>query len=329
MGRVSALTQPFDEYGKPLGRFRMTAWCLPPDNAARRARELFRDQLAKQLMDPDVLDDLEIVISELVTNATRYAPAPYELRLLHDHGLPVRAEVVDAGAGTTLIHHLLHRPPTIPEHLDDLEPDGRGLHIVTNSPTATAAPNGPACAAPDNSAPPSGSTSPPGHTNPELPRPPGRRDRPPIPLTPEPVHADGSPVPSVGRTKRPASADPIPPLSGTPAFLLPPRRKAPVLMVVPANEPLRPRGRRRRGAAPVPDLPTPGPATSTDNTTDLAHDLEARHLGWVILWRRWARRYWAFPTWLPNAPGPIEARNVQDLLAQMNDVYDQGGKGPS
>ncbi|WP_169750170.1 ATP-binding protein [Streptosporangium amethystogenes] len=122
---------PFDERDKPLGRFRVIAWCLPRCNAARRARELFRDQLAKLPLATDVLDELEIVVSELVTNATRYAPGPYELRLLHDQGLPVRAEVVDAGAGTTLIAHLLHRPLPLPEHLDDLELGGRGLRIVT------------------------------------------------------------------------------------------------------------------------------------------------------------------------------------------------------
>ncbi|WP_329423456.1 ATP-binding protein [Streptosporangium sp. NBC_01495] len=119
------------EYGKPRNRFRMTAWCLPPGNAARRAREVFRDQLSRLPMAADVLDELEIVVSELVTNATRYAPGPYELRLLHDHGLPVRAEVVDAGAGTTLIDHLLNRSPPVPERIDDLELGGRGLRIVT------------------------------------------------------------------------------------------------------------------------------------------------------------------------------------------------------
>ncbi|WP_440104705.1 ATP-binding protein [Streptosporangium sp. H16] len=119
-----------DEYGRPRKRFRMVAWCLPPGSAARRAREVFRDRLAKLPLDSDVLDELEIVVSELVTNATRYAPGPYELRLLHDHGLPVRAEVVDAGAGTTLIDHLLHRPLSVPERVDALELGGRGLRIV-------------------------------------------------------------------------------------------------------------------------------------------------------------------------------------------------------
>ncbi|MFF3439520.1 ATP-binding protein [Streptosporangium sp. NPDC002721] len=124
------LAQPFDERGKPLGRFRMTAWCLPPGSPARRAREVFREQLSKPSLDLDVLDELEIVVSELVTNAARYAPGPYELRFLYDHGLPVRTEVVDAGAGTTLIEHLLNRPPDIPERVDDLELGGRGLRIV-------------------------------------------------------------------------------------------------------------------------------------------------------------------------------------------------------
>ncbi|MFD8527162.1 ATP-binding protein [Streptosporangium canum] len=118
-------------HGRSHSRFRVTAWCLPPTSAARRAREVFRDQLTKLPLTADMLDELEIVVSELVTNATRYAPGSYELRLLHDHGLPVRAEVVDAGAGAALIAYLLHRPLPLPERLDDLELGGRGLRIVT------------------------------------------------------------------------------------------------------------------------------------------------------------------------------------------------------
>lgn len=118
-------------HGKPRSRFRMTAWCLPPTSAARRARELLRAQLSGLPLAADVLDELEIVVSELATNATRYAPGPYELRLLHDHGLPVRAEVVDAGAGAALIEYLLDRPLTVPDRIDDLELGGRGLRIVT------------------------------------------------------------------------------------------------------------------------------------------------------------------------------------------------------
>lgn len=92
-------------------------------------------------------------------------------------------------------------------------------------------------------------------------------------------------------------------------------------MVTPAKDPLRRRGRRRRGADPARANPhSAEPAASPDSVAELARDLESRHPGWVILWRRWARRYWAFPVGLPHTPGPIEARNVQDLLAQMNDL---------
>ncbi|MER5646813.1 ATP-binding protein [Streptosporangium sp. NPDC002524] len=108
----------------------MTAWCLPPGSAARRARELLREQLCKPPLTAGMLAELEVVVSELATNATRHAPGPYELRLLHDHGLPVRAEVVDAGAGAALIEHLLDRPLPVPERVDDLELGGRGLRIV-------------------------------------------------------------------------------------------------------------------------------------------------------------------------------------------------------
>jgi len=93
-----------------------------------------------------------------------------------------------------------------------------------------------------------------------------------------------------------------------------------VFMVTPANDPLHPKN-RRRGAGPArTGLPTPEPVASTDDATVLARDLEARHPGWVVLWRHWARRHWAFAAWLPSTPGPIEARNVQDLLAQMDNA---------
>ncbi|GGK44935.1 hypothetical protein Ppa06_00580 [Planomonospora parontospora subsp. parontospora] len=117
--------------GRPGERFRMIAWCLPPDSAARRARELLRDHLSRFSTTADVLADLEVVTTELATNAVSYAPGPYELRILHDHGVPVRVEVVDTGAGAELIEHLLDRPVVVPDHIDELELGGRGLRIVT------------------------------------------------------------------------------------------------------------------------------------------------------------------------------------------------------
>ncbi|WP_327107624.1 ATP-binding protein [Nonomuraea glycinis] len=108
----------------------MIAWCLPPDSATTRARELLRDHLAQQHLARDVLVELELVVAELATNAASYAPGPYELRIVHDDGAPVRVEVVDAGAGAGLIDDLLRRPLTVPDDIDELALGGRGLRIV-------------------------------------------------------------------------------------------------------------------------------------------------------------------------------------------------------
>lgn len=117
-------------HGKSLGRFRVTAWCLPPGNAARRARKLLRDLLSLPPFAADVVAELEVVVTELATNAAGYAPGPYELRVLHDRDLPIRAEVADAGGGVPLIERLLRRPFTVPDHLEELALGGRGLRIV-------------------------------------------------------------------------------------------------------------------------------------------------------------------------------------------------------
>ncbi|MEV7005760.1 hypothetical protein [Streptosporangium sp. NPDC051022] len=55
--------------------------------------------------------------------------------------------------------------------------------------------------------------------------------------------------------------------------------------------------------------PTPAPGSARE-----ARDLEACNPGWVVVWRCWARRYWAFPCWVPTGPEPVEARNAQDLM---------------
>jgi anti-sigma regulatory factor (Ser/Thr protein kinase) len=109
---------------------RLIAWCLPPDSATTRARELLRDHLSRQHLARDVLVELELVVAELATNAASYAPGPYELRIVHDHDAPVRVEVVDAGAGAGLIESLLRRPLTVPDDIDELALGGRGLRIV-------------------------------------------------------------------------------------------------------------------------------------------------------------------------------------------------------
>ncbi|MFF3439504.1 ATP-binding protein [Streptosporangium sp. NPDC002721] len=117
-------------HGGIQSRFRMTAWCLSRDNAARRARRLLRDLLSRPPFAAHEVAELEVVVTELATNAGSYAPGPYELRVLHDHDLPIRAEVADAGSGVPLIERLLHRPFTTPGQVDELELGGRGLRIV-------------------------------------------------------------------------------------------------------------------------------------------------------------------------------------------------------
>ncbi|MGJ6966510.1 ATP-binding protein [Streptosporangium sp. G11] len=125
-----ALPLDFGVHGKIPGRFRMTAWCLPRSSAARRARKLLRDLLSRPPFAAHEVAEMEVVVTELATNAAGYAPGPYELRVLHDHDLPIWAEVADSGDGFPLIERLLHHPFTTPCRVDDLELGGRGLRIV-------------------------------------------------------------------------------------------------------------------------------------------------------------------------------------------------------
>ncbi|MEU4835432.1 hypothetical protein [Streptosporangium sp. NPDC023615] len=78
------------------GRFRTTVWCLPPGNAARRARELLRGLLSRPPFAADEVADLEVVVTELATNAAGHAPGPYELRVLYDRGPGHHAHGPDA-----------------------------------------------------------------------------------------------------------------------------------------------------------------------------------------------------------------------------------------
>ncbi|TFE50679.1 PAS domain S-box protein [Streptomyces sp. ICN441] len=96
---------------------RVAVWSLPLEPvAAGRAREL----VAKRLRDWG-LDELvfttELIASELVTNAVRYAEGPLHLRLIHDRTLV--CEVADGG----------HTAPHLRHSADDDE-GGRGLFII-------------------------------------------------------------------------------------------------------------------------------------------------------------------------------------------------------
>ncbi|MEU1087916.1 SpoIIE family protein phosphatase [Streptomyces sp. NPDC005576] len=93
-------------------------WTLDPeDSAPSRARKLARGALARWDMDADLSDEMELLVSEVVTNAVRYAERPVTLRLLRTDIL--RCEVGDDS-------------PQLPRQRRARETDegGRGLFLV-------------------------------------------------------------------------------------------------------------------------------------------------------------------------------------------------------
>ncbi|TXS52949.1 SpoIIE family protein phosphatase [Streptomyces sp. t39] len=102
---------------KALDAERVAAWDLPAEPAsAGRARELVTGRLDAWGL-PDLAFSCELVVSELVTNAVRYAEGPLQLRLIRDRTL--LCEVADAG----------HTSPHLRHSTVDDE-GGRGLFIV-------------------------------------------------------------------------------------------------------------------------------------------------------------------------------------------------------
>ncbi|MGW2743952.1 amino acid permease [Streptomyces sp. NPDC001450] len=101
-----------------LDRNRFAQWALAPDPAAVAT---IRSAVAKQLGDWG-LDDLafttELIVSELVTNAIRYAGGgPIQVRLIRDRNLI--CEVSDTG----------HTTPNL-KHAENDDEGGRGLFII-------------------------------------------------------------------------------------------------------------------------------------------------------------------------------------------------------
>jgi anti-sigma regulatory factor (Ser/Thr protein kinase) len=96
----------------------VAAWDLPSDPAVVAEA---RERAARQLVDwrlPDAAFTTELVVSELVTNAIRYAQPPIRLCLIHeDHSL-----ICEVSDGSTTTPHL-RRARTFDE-------GGRGLFIV-------------------------------------------------------------------------------------------------------------------------------------------------------------------------------------------------------
>ncbi|MFE0629648.1 SpoIIE family protein phosphatase [Streptomyces sp. NPDC058864] len=103
---------------RTFGSGAVATWDLAPDPAAvSNARKHVAGKLAAWGL-PDAAQTTELIVSELVTNAIRYAHPPFRLRLIrHDNGLT--CEVSDSSSTTP---HL-RRARTLDE-------SGRGLFIV-------------------------------------------------------------------------------------------------------------------------------------------------------------------------------------------------------
>ncbi|MEU6671972.1 SpoIIE family protein phosphatase [Streptomyces sp. NPDC046727] len=103
---------------RPLGPARVATWVLPADPAAvATARSLTARQLSTWAMDDEAFAT-ELIVSELVTNAIRYAEPPVQLRLIRDRTLSI--EVSD---GSSAAPHVRHARTT--------DEGGRGLLLVS------------------------------------------------------------------------------------------------------------------------------------------------------------------------------------------------------
>ncbi|MBT2365947.1 SpoIIE family protein phosphatase [Streptomyces sp. ISL-10] len=102
---------------RQLGTSQVAVWQLPAEAVVvGRARELVTGQLSDWGLD-ELSFATELVVSELVTNAIRYAEGPLHLRLIRDRAL--LCEVADAG----------HTSPHL-RHSTVEDEGGRGLFIV-------------------------------------------------------------------------------------------------------------------------------------------------------------------------------------------------------
>ncbi|MFI8872839.1 SpoIIE family protein phosphatase [Streptomyces sp. NPDC055243] len=102
---------------RELDTARVTEWELPAEPvAAGRARELATGQLRQWGLE-ELSFATELVVSELVTNAVRYAEGPIQVRLIRDRTL--LCEVADRG----------HTSPHL-RHSGEDDEGGRGLFIV-------------------------------------------------------------------------------------------------------------------------------------------------------------------------------------------------------
>ncbi|MFF0199852.1 SpoIIE family protein phosphatase [Streptomyces sp. NPDC005017] len=103
---------------RALGPDSTVSWTLPGDpRSASRARRLVAGRLAEWGLDGEVAVAAELIVSELVTNAVRYASGPLDLRLIRDNALI--CEVTDTNSASP---HL--------RLADENDEGGRGMYLV-------------------------------------------------------------------------------------------------------------------------------------------------------------------------------------------------------
>jgi anti-sigma regulatory factor (Ser/Thr protein kinase) len=117
---------------------RVTAWPLRRDGGPHEVRRLLRSQVVEYLDGP-ALDEAEVVVSELATNAFVHTDGPCEMRLVRHAGFPIACEIVDAGDQADLVAKRLAEAgaPLLPAAMADdveavthLDEGGFGLGIV-------------------------------------------------------------------------------------------------------------------------------------------------------------------------------------------------------
>jgi anti-sigma regulatory factor (Ser/Thr protein kinase) len=91
-----------------------------------RARQVVRETLKGWRLDAD-LADVELLVSELVSNAVRHGSGPIRLRLFSE-GPTLRVEVVDGGGRRPLTPAGAPQAGGIGLHLVDQLTDSWGLH---------------------------------------------------------------------------------------------------------------------------------------------------------------------------------------------------------
>ncbi|KAA9374875.1 ATP-binding protein [Microbispora cellulosiformans] len=113
---------------------RVSAWQLSREGGPQQARRLLRSHVAEHVDGP-ALDEADVVVSELATNAFVHTGGPCELRLVQYAGFPIVYEIADVGDQEDIVAKRLAEALVCPAVADDpdiahLDEGGFGLSIV-------------------------------------------------------------------------------------------------------------------------------------------------------------------------------------------------------